>query len=86
MDSRSQHQNKKLATERLIEKFKISELEQIKQQVNNQWENQLNVQRGNPTRTFKGSDFKNEKVVRNYKSERQSAKQELIKNIKQISD
>jgi peptide chain release factor len=86
MDSRSQHQNKNLATERLIEKFKISELEQLKQQVSNQWENQLNVQRGNPTRTFKGSDFKNEKVVRNYKSERQSAKQELTKNIKQISD
>lgn len=86
MDSRSQHQNKKLATERLLEKLKIFELEQIKLQVNNQWENQLNVQRGNPTRTFKGSDFKNEKVVKSYKSERQSAKQELIKNINQISD
>ena len=77
MDSRSQHQNKKLATERLIEKFKISELEQIKQQVSNQWENQLNVQRGNPTRTFKGSDFKKEKVVKGYKSERQQLKQQL---------
>ena len=86
MDSRSQHQNKKLATERLLDKFKDFELEQIKQQVNNQWENQLNVQRGNPIRTFKGSDFKKENVVKGYKSERQSAKQELIKNIKQISD
>ncbi|REG92952.1 peptide chain release factor H [Flavobacterium aquicola] len=77
MDSRSQHQNKKLATERLLEKFKVFELEMIKKQVNNQWENQLNVARGNPTRTFTGSDFKNEKVVKSYKSERQKLKQQL---------
>jgi peptide chain release factor len=77
MDSRSQHQNKKLATERLLEKFKIFELEMIKKQVNNQWENQLNVARGNPTKTFTGSDFKNQKVVKSYKSERQKLKQQL---------
>lgn len=77
MDSRSQHQNKKLATERLLEKFKVFELEQLKQQVAHQWENQLNVQRGNPIRTFKGSDFKKEKVIKNYKSERQQLKQQL---------
>ena len=82
MDSRSQHQNKKLATERLLDKFKVFELEQIKQQVNNQWENQLNVQRGNPIRTFKGSDFKKEKVVKGYKSERQKEKKELAKMLK----
>src|SRR6187402_756256 len=77
MDSRSQHQNKKLATERLLEKFKVFELEMIKKQVNSQWENQLNVARGNPTRTFIGSDFKNQKVVKSYKSERQKLKQQL---------
>jgi peptide chain release factor len=77
MDSRSQHQNKKLATERLLEKFKVFELEMIKKQVNDQWENQLNVERGNPTRTFTGSDFKNQKVVKSYKSERQRLKQQL---------
>jgi peptide chain release factor len=77
MDSRSQHQNKKLATERLLEKFKVFELEMIKKQVNSQWENQLNVERGNPTRTFTGSDFKNQKVVKSYKSERQKLKQQL---------
>jgi peptide chain release factor len=77
MDSRSQHQNKKLATERLLEKFKVFELEMIKKQVNSQWENQLNVARGNPTRTFSGSDFKNQKVVKSYKSERQKLKQQL---------
>jgi peptide chain release factor len=77
MDSRSQHQNKKLATERLLEKFKVFELEMIKKQVNSQSENQLNVARGNPTRTFSGSDFKNQKVVKSYKSERQKLKQQL---------
>lgn len=77
MDSRSQHQNKKLATERLLEKFKAMELEQLKQQTINQWENQLNVERGNPTRTFKGSDFKKEKADKGYKSERQKLKQQL---------
>nr|WP_315253369.1 peptide chain release factor H [uncultured Flavobacterium sp.] len=77
MDSRSQHQNKKLATERLLEKFKVFELEMIKKQVNSQWENQLHVTRGNPTRTFSGSDFKNQKVVKSYKSERQKLKQQL---------
>lgn len=77
MDSRSQHQNKKLATERLMEKFRIMELKLLKQQVAHQWENQLNVERGNPTRTFKGSDFKKEKAVKSYKSERNQLKQQL---------
>ena len=79
MDSRSQHQNKKLATERLVAKFRISELDQLKRQVADQWENQLNVQRGNPTRVFTGSDFKKEKIVKSYTSERQKLKQELRK-------
>lgn len=77
MDSRSQHQNKKLATERLLEKIKVFELEMIKKQAIQQWENQLNIARGNPKRTFKGSDFKSERVVKSYKSERQKLKQQL---------
>ena len=77
MDSRSQHQNKKLATERLLEKIKDFELEVLKQQVSRQWQNQLNVQRGNPTRTFTGSDFKKQKVEKSYKQERQKLKQQL---------
>ena len=77
MDSRSQHQNKKLATERLLEKCRQYELEQIRQRVTGQWENQLQVQRGNPIRTFTGSDFKQDKAVKSYTSERQRLKQEL---------
>jgi peptide chain release factor len=86
MDSRSQHQNKKLATERLLEKWSVFELELVKKQVATQWENQLNVERGNPTRTFTGSDFKNEKVVKKYKSERQKERGELTRLLKQLSD
>jgi peptide chain release factor len=77
MDSRSQHQNKKLATERLLAKFKEESIKQLKSNVQNQWMNQLEIQRGNPVRVFQGSDFKNEKIVKNYKSKRQKLKQQL---------
>ena len=74
MDSRSQHQNKKLATERLMGKLKESELQGLRNHVNDQWENQLQVQRGNPVRTFTGSDFKKQPEPKKYKSERQKLK------------
>lgn len=77
MDSRSQHQNKKLATERLIKKLEDEKLLQLKNHVGKQWENQLNVQRGNPIRVFSGSDFKKNKVEKSYKGTRQKLKNDL---------
>jgi len=77
MDSRSQHQNKKLATERLIKKLEDEKLLQLKNHVGKQWENQLNVQRGNPVRVFTGSDFKKNKVEKSYKGTRQKLKNDL---------
>ncbi|HEY1193004.1 peptide chain release factor H [Flavobacterium sp.] len=77
MDSRSQHQNKKLATERLIKKLEDEKLLQLKSHVEKQWENQLNVQRGNPVRVFTGSDFKKSKVEKSYKGTRQKLKNDL---------
>jgi len=77
MDSRSQHQNKKLATERLIKKLEDEKLLQLKSHVGKQWENQLNVQRGNPIRVFTGSDFKKNKVEKSYKGTRQKLKNDL---------
>ncbi len=74
MDSRSQHQNKKLATERLKEKVTQVNLEQLKSQAQNSWENQLQIERGNPTRTFEGADFKKEKKVNKNKIERSLTK------------
>jgi peptide chain release factor len=77
MDSRSQHQNKKLATERLLKKLEDETLQQLKNHVGKQWENQLNIQRGNPVRVFTGTDFKKNKVEKSYKSTRQQLKTDL---------
>lgn len=77
MDSRSQHQNKKLATERLLKKLEGETLQDLKNQVGKQWENQLNIQRGNPTRTFTGTDFKKNKIEKSYKGMRQKLKTDL---------
>ena len=76
MDSRSQHQNKKLATERLLQKFKDETVKQFKAEFQSQWMNQLQIQRGNPIRVFQGSDFKKQKQIKNYKQERQRLKKE----------
>ncbi|MET3732683.1 peptide chain release factor H [Moheibacter stercoris] len=81
MDSRSQHQNKKLATERLLEKLNEENLKSIQNQIQTEWQNQTEVQRGNPTRIFKGSDFKKQKTEKNFKSERQKLKRDVGKNL-----
>ena len=77
MDSRSQHQNKKLATERLKQKIETNNLNQFKNQEQNTWTNQMQIERGNPVRVFQGSDFKKQKVVKSYKKERLKFKNEL---------
>lgn len=77
MDSRSQHQNKKLATERLLKKLEDETLQQLKNHVGKQWENQLNIQRSNPVRVFTGTDFKKNKVEKSYKGARQKLKTDL---------
>lgn len=76
MDSRSQHQNKKIATERLLDKFKEETIKQFKADFQSQWMNQLQIQRGNPIRVFQGSDFKKQKQEKKYKQERQRLKKE----------
>ncbi|WP_108869202.1 peptide chain release factor H [Aquimarina aquimarini] len=82
MDSRSQHQNKKIATKRLIEKIQEAELEKIKKSLATQWENHLAIQRGNPIRVFKGTDFKKQTKIKNYKNQRNQLKQELKNKLK----
>lgn len=77
MDSRSQHQNKKLATERLKQKIEANNLNQFKNQEQNTWNNQMQIERGNPIRVFQGSDFKKQKVDKSYKKERLKFKNEL---------
>ncbi|MVX36685.1 peptide chain release factor H [Myroides sp. LoEW2-1] len=57
MDSRSQHQNKKLATERIIAKLQNMALKEVKLHEKNTWLNQTKVERGNPIKTFVGIKF-----------------------------
>ena len=76
-DSRSQHQNKKIAIQRLKEKIADYNTNQLKEAVKNEWENHLDLQRGNPVRVFTGSDFKQKKVKKGYKSKRQELKNNL---------
>lgn len=57
MDSRSQLQNKKLATARLFLKLQEHENQKIKNLVQEKWNNQATIARGNPVKTFKGEKF-----------------------------
>ncbi|TRX66386.1 peptide chain release factor H [Carboxylicivirga sp. M1479] len=80
-ESRSQLQNKKLAKLRLLE---LINLDQIKQQKNNiqaEWKNHSEIQRGNPVKTFHGSDFKARNDESTYKHKRRSLKQNLRKEL-----
>ncbi|WP_185148894.1 peptide chain release factor H [Empedobacter brevis] len=57
MDSRSQHQNKKIATTRLLLKLQELETSQLKGLIQEKWNNQTSIKRGNPVKTFKGYSF-----------------------------
>ena len=76
-DSRSQHQNKKIAKQRLQEKVAELQLQALQSSVKHQWENHLKVERGNPIKVFMGSDFKVRKKEKNYKKQRQKLKLDL---------
>ena len=82
MDSRSQHQNKKIARIRLQEKINELQLKALKSSIKNQWENHLKLERGNPIQVFKGSDFKKNKVVKTYKKQRSTLKNDLRNELK----
>lgn len=81
MDSRSQHQNKKVARERLLEKLNSEKLKKYQEQFLEQWQNQLQVQRGNPVRVFTGSDFKKYREDNSYKKQRRALKNNLRNDI-----
>ena len=77
MDSRSQHQNRKIAKARLQEKVTEVQLEALKSGIKNQWKNHLTLERGNPIKVFKGSDFKRNTIVKKFKKQRCALKNEL---------
>lgn len=81
MDSRSQHQNKKIAKQRLQDKVAEIQLQTLKDTVKHQWENHLQLERGNPVKVFTGSDFKVQKKNKTYKSKRHQLKTDLRKQL-----
>ena len=81
MDTRSQHQNKKIAISRLTAKCLQYQIEKLSNDVKNEWTNHLNIQRGNPVRIFKGTDFKKQRKVKSFKKQRNSLKNDLRKLI-----
>lgn len=64
-DSRSQLQNKKLATERLHAQFVQWQLKAAAELGQDQWLQHHQLERGNPTRTYKGETFRKEKTYGN---------------------
>lgn len=80
-DTRSQLENKKLSIERLKEKVLERNIIQLQKRMQETWNNHLQVQRGNPIRTFSGTNFKKNYQEKSFKKERNQLKNEL-KNYK----
>ncbi|OBW43203.1 Peptide chain release factor 2 [Chryseobacterium sp. MOF25P] len=76
-DTRSQLENKKLSIERLKAKVLEQNIIQLQKRMQETWNNHLQVQRGNPIRTFSGSDFKKNYHEKSFKKERNQLKNEL---------
>lgn len=75
--SRSQLENKKLSIVRLKEKVLEQNIIQLQKRMQETWNNHLQVQRGNPIRTFSGTDFKKNYQEKSFKKQRGQLKNEL---------
>nr|WP_319398998.1 peptide chain release factor H [uncultured Carboxylicivirga sp.] len=80
-ECRSQLQNKKIARQRLFDLFQLEVMNNQKSKIQNEWMNHSEIQRGNPIRTFFGSDFKIRENKSNYKQKRNSLKNTLRKEL-----
>lgn len=78
-DSRSQLENKKISIERLKEKVLEQNIIQLQKQMQETWNNHLQVQRGNAVRTFSGTDFKKNYQEKSFRKQRNTLKNELKK-------
>ncbi|MEJ2528229.1 MAG: peptide chain release factor-like protein, partial [Sulfurovaceae bacterium] len=56
-DERSQHQNKKIAQDRLLKKIALISLEQIDKEALIRWKEGKEITRGNPVKVFEGTRF-----------------------------
>lgn len=80
-DTRSQLQNKKLANERLLRAWQEAEMQRLKSQHAKEWNNHLDLQRGNPVKVFKSVDFKQRQETRKFRHQRTSEKQKWRREI-----
>lgn len=80
-DSRSQLENKKLSVERLKTKVLEQNIIRLQKRMQETWNNHLQVERGNPIRTYSGTDFKNNYQEKSFRKQRNHLKNEL-KNYK----
>lgn len=78
-ESRSQLQNKKLAKEKIQKLLNLHFQETLREELKEKWQNHNDLQRGNPVKTFTGSDFKPKKEPKGYKQKRQELKNDLRK-------
>jgi len=57
-DSKSQHQNKKNAIEKIRQAFKVFEVEEMQKSIDAQWVAHLSLERGNAIKVFTGKEFR----------------------------
>ena len=84
-DTRSQLENKKISIQRLREKVLNIHLEKLEKRMQETWNNHLQVQRGDPTRTFTGTDFKKNDADLSFKKNRNRLKNELKSNQNELN-
>jgi len=84
-DQRSQQQNKKIALLRLSMKLEEWKTKQMGQQDLENWESKIQIERGNPIQVFRGTDFKQVKKKKDYRSSRQRLSQELRNELKNLN-
>lgn len=80
MDTRSQLQNKRLATERLELMWNQQQVEKVKEAQDHHWMNHMALERGNPTKTFVSSDFKQKEPIKKFRDQRKTDKQSWQRN------
>lgn len=85
-ESRSQHQNRKLARLRLEEKLQGVFLSDVKAQSKEAWNQHFEVERGNPVRVFRGTDFKAKPKPRTNKQVRAKQKRDWKREMRVRED
>lgn len=77
-DSKSQLQNKKEARKKLADALRTKRMDVAKEMDKESWMQNTELERGNPIKVFKGTDFKPKHKPKKYRDERQKHKNRLI--------